>query len=406
MGRRLELLPSAAAAGPGALSLDTGGLLPMPARRTWTATGLRQFVLKLHSRCNLACSYCYIYEGPDQSWRDKPATMSAATIDLAASRIAEHVDTHRPPWIEVVLHGGEPLLAGLPTLRKVAEAIRGAVRDTAVRLIVQTNGLLLTEQMLEGLDALDILVAVSIDGSASDNDRRRRFRDGRGSHEAVSAGLRAVASERFRHLFVGILSVVDLESDPLAVYEALTEWDPPLVDLLLPHRTWADPPPPGARYAAWLSEVFDRWYRSGGATGIRMFDEIIAVLLGARTGTTAIGAGPVQHVTVETDGSLEADDILKIAYPGAPATGLTLRTHSFDDYMRAPALKDRRSGIDALCRECRECPIVGVCGGGTYPHRFRPGHGFANPSAYCHDLMAVISHIKDAIAGDLSGRRA
>ncbi|MEY9932668.1 uncharacterized protein ABH926_007319 [Catenulispora sp. GP43] len=388
------------------MSLDAGGLPPGPARPAWTATGLRQFVLKLHSRCNLACTYCYIYEGPDQSWRDKPATMSPATIDLAASRIAEHVEAHRPPWIEVVLHGGEPLLAGLPTLRRVAEAIRGAVGDTAVRLIVQTNGLLLTEQMLEGLEALDILVAVSIDGTASDNDRRRRFRDGRGSHEAVSAGLRAVASDRFRHLFVGILGVVDLESDPLAVYEALTEWDPPLVDLLLPHRTWADPPPPGARYAAWLTQVFDRWYRSGSGTGIRMFDEIIAVLLGARTGTTAIGAGPVQHVTVETDGSLEADDILKIAYPGAPATGLTLAGHSFDDYMAAPALIDRRSGIDALCRECRECPIVGVCGGGTYPHRFRPGHGFANPSAYCHDLMAVISHIKDTIASDLSGRRS
>lgn len=407
MGRRLEFLPAAPAAGPGALSLEAGAGLPRPARPGWTATGLRQFVLKLHSRCNLACSYCYIYEGPDQSWRDKPGTMSPETIALTASRIAEHVGTHRPPWIEVVLHGGEPLMAGLPVLRNAAETIRAAVPDTtAVRLIVQTNGLLLTEQMLEGLDALGILVAVSIDGSASDNDRRRRFRDGRGSFDAVSTGLRMLTSERFRHLFVGFLSVIDLESDPLAVYEALTVWDPPTVDLLLPHRTWADPPPPGARYAAWLSEVFDHWYRSGSATGVRVFDEIIAVLLGARTGTTAIGAGPVQHVTVETDGSLEADDILKIAYPGAPETGLTLAHHSFDDYLATPALLDRRSGIDALCRECRECPIVGVCGGGTYPHRFRPGHGFANPSAYCHDLMAVISHIKEAIIGDLSGRPA
>ncbi|MFL6110391.1 MAG: FxsB family cyclophane-forming radical SAM/SPASM peptide maturase [Catenulispora sp.] len=378
----------------------------MPTRtseqRSWAATGLRQFVLKLHSRCNLACTYCYIYEGADQSWRDKPASMSPAVIELAARRIGEHVAVHGPPWVELVLHGGEPLMAGLPMVEHAAETVRAAVRAavgaaTAVRVIVQTNGLLLTEEMLAGLDALGILVAVSIDGDASDNDRRRRFRDGRGSFESVAAGLRLLTSARYRHLFVGVLSVVDLAADPLAVYAALTAWDPPAIDLLLPHRTWADPPPAGARYAAWLAEVFDRWYHSGSELGIRLFDEIIAVLLGARTGTTAVGAGPVQHVTVESDGTIEADDILKIAYPGAPATGLDLDRHSFDDYLTTPALRERQSGIAALCRECRDCPIVGICGGGNYPHRYRPGTGFSNPSAYCDDLKGLIKHIRDTM---------
>ncbi|NUR26944.1 MAG: FxsB family radical SAM/SPASM domain protein [Catenulispora sp.] len=363
---------------------------------------MRQFVLKLHSRCNLACSYCYIYEGADQSWREKPGTMSRAVIDLAAARIGEHVAAYRPPWIEVVLHGGEPLMAGLPVLRHAAEAVRAAVGDRAgVRVIVQTNGILLTERMLAGLDEAGMLVAVSLDGGQADNDRHRRFRDGRGSHEAVAAALRTVTSERFRHMFVGVLGVIDLESEPRAVYETLAAWDPPTLDLLLPHRTWEDPPPAGARYAAWLSEVFDTWYGSGSGVRVRIFDEIIAVLLGARTGTTAIGAGPVQHVTVETDGTIEADDILKIAYAGAPATGLNLRGHSFDDYLAAPAMRERQNGIEALCRECRDCPVVEVCGGGTYPHRYRPGHGFANPSAYCEDLKVLIRHVRDTVIADL-----
>jgi len=373
----------------------------LSAQRSWTATGLRQFVLKMHSRCNLACTYCYIYEGADQSWREKPATMSPDVVDLAARRIAEHVAIHRPPWIEVVLHGGEPLLAGLGVLRRTAESVRTAVgAATVVRVIVQTNGVLLTEELLAGLDEAGILVAVSLDGGAPDNDRRRVFRDGRGSHDAAAAGLRALTTGRHRHLFVGILSVIDLESDPLAVYEALAAWDPPMLDLLLPHRTWEDPPPPGARYAAWLSEVFDRWYHSDSGTGVRVFDEIIAVLLGARTGTTAIGAGPVQHVTVESDGTIEADDILKIAYPRAPVTGLHLDRHSFDDYLAAPEMRERQKGIAALCDECRVCPIVEVCGGGTYPHRYRPGSGFQNPSAYCDDLKRLIGHIRTTVVAD------
>jgi uncharacterized protein len=259
--------------------------------------------------------------------------------------------------------------------------------------------------MLTGLAEADILVAVSLDGAASDNDRRRLFRDGRGSHAAAEAGLRVLTSERFRHLFVGFLSVIDLRSEPLAVYDALTAWDPPALDLLLPHQTWQDPPPDGARYAAWLSEVFDKWYHADSGTGIRIFDEIIAVLLGARTGTTAIGAGPVQHVTVESDGSIEADDILKITYAGAPATGLDLGRHSFDDYLAAPEIRERQKGIEALCDECRACAVVEVCGGGTYPHRYRPGSGFQNRSAYCDDLKSLIDHIRTTVITDIGESR-
>lgn len=40
------------------------------------AVPFRQFVLKVNGRCNLACSYCYVYEGADSSWRDRPNRVS------------------------------------------------------------------------------------------------------------------------------------------------------------------------------------------------------------------------------------------------------------------------------------------------------------------------------------------
>src|ERR1043166_2879062 len=45
--------------------LDIRGLL----EQGWRPTPFREFVLKVHSRCNLTCDYCYIYEMADQSWR-------------------------------------------------------------------------------------------------------------------------------------------------------------------------------------------------------------------------------------------------------------------------------------------------------------------------------------------------
>ena len=51
---------------------------------------ISQYVLKVHSRCDLACDHCYVYENVDQSWRSQPKVMSAQTVRVAADRIAAH----------------------------------------------------------------------------------------------------------------------------------------------------------------------------------------------------------------------------------------------------------------------------------------------------------------------------
>src|SRR5687768_3048697 len=93
-------------------------LLDVPALRKsgWRPAAIREFVLKVHQRCNLACDYCYVYESADQSWRDRPAVMSAAVWQAAANRIGEHARVHGLDRVSIVLHGGEPLLAGVDRL--------------------------------------------------------------------------------------------------------------------------------------------------------------------------------------------------------------------------------------------------------------------------------------------------
>src|SRR5882672_10478728 len=88
---------------------------------------IRQVLLKIHSRCNLACDYCYVYRHADQTWRQRPRVMAKRTIDQAAARIAEHAIHHGLSSVIVVLHGGEPLLAGAHTIDYAVRAIRRAV---------------------------------------------------------------------------------------------------------------------------------------------------------------------------------------------------------------------------------------------------------------------------------------
>lgn len=378
----------------------------------WSPVPFREFIVKIHSRCDLACDYCYMYQMADQSWRDRPRRMSPEIAKHTAERIGEHARMHGLADLALILHGGEPLLAGEQLISHLAAAVRDAVGSgVAVDISMQTNAVGLDSSYLSLFDELGIRVGVSLDGDAADHDRHRRFASGRGSHAGVAAGLQRLTNPRYRHLFSGLLCTIDLHNDPIITYEALIAFEPPKIDFLLPHGTWESPPPgrmPGAAetpYADWLIAVFDHWYPAP-RTRIRLFEEIMSLILGGGSPAEMVGLSPSRLVVIETDGAIEQGDTLKAAYHGAPHTGLHVAHDEFDAALSLPAVVARQLGERALCAECRACRIRAICGGGLYAHRYRAVTGFANPSVYCPDLMRLISHIREKVQADISARVA
>lgn len=384
-------------------SLDVGALVSAG----WQPRPFRSFVLKIHARCNLRCDYCYMYEMADQTWRTRPQVMSRATIDLTAVRIAEHAEAHDIRDVDVILHGGEPLLAGPEIISYLTTAVRAELgAGKRAQISVQTNGIQLDSQFLDLFDKLDVTIGISLDGDEEMHDRHRRYANGSGSHTLTAAAASRLSGHR---LFSGILSVIDLRNDPVRTYESLLGFSPPIIDFLLPHGNWSAPPPgrqpedTGARYGDWLVAVFDRWYRAGAReTRIRLFEEIINLLLGGSSHAEGVGLSPVTVVVVESDGSIEQSDMLKAAYQLAGATGLNVARDSFDAALLTAGMAARQLGLAGLAAQCQACPVARICGGGLYPHRYRAGTGFANPTVYCPDLYHLISHIRGQLVADLT----
>ena len=367
-------------------------------------------MVKIHSRCDLACDYCYMYEMADQSWRDRPRKMSMEIAEQAAMRIGEHAHKYQLPSLALILHGGEPLLAGPELISGFIEATRKATGSRVrVEAKVQTNGVGLDESYLRLFRDLEVQVGVSLDGAAGSHDRHRRFASGRGSYSAVAAGLNRLTRPSFRHLFSGLLCTIDLHNDPIETYESLASFDPPRIDFLLPHGTWATPPPgripdsADTPYADWLITIFDYWYPAPG-TRIRIFEEIMSLILGGPSLTEVVGLSPTRIAVIETDGTVEQADTLKVAYHGAARTGLHVARDSLDAALLLPGVVARQLSSRSLSPECRKCGIRQICGGGLYAHRYRPGSGFYNPSVYCPDLMRLICHIRERMQSDVDSR--
>ncbi|SPF05275.1 Anaerobic sulfatase-maturating enzyme [Streptomyces sp. MA5143a] len=362
---------------------------------------IQQLVLKVHSRCDLACDHCYVYEHADQSWRGRPIVIAEHVVGQVARRLAEYVTDTSPESVTVILHGGEPLLAGPARLRDICAELTGALTPlTELDLRIHTNGVQLGRPHLEVFREFGVKIGISLDGDRVSNDRHRLDRRGRSSYDRVLRAIDLLGLPEYRHLYQGLLCTVDVANDPIAVHDALTALEPPRIDYLLPHSTWAAPPPghgAGTPYADWLLKVFDRWEEQGRPMPVRTFDSVLSTLRGGPSLTEALGLAPSDLAVVETDGSFEQADSLKTAYDGAPATGYDVFRHSFAEFADHPGVRARQQGEEGLSETCRACPVVESCGGGLYAHRYSDERGFDNPSVFCTDLRALIVGVAERV---------
>jgi uncharacterized protein len=273
---------------------------------------------------------------------------------------------------------------------------------------MQSNGVLLSKEAISLFAAYDARVGISIDGFKEAN-AHRALRHGGSSFEKVKGAIDLLnANETGKRVLSGFLAVIDVQTDPLAVYKYLASHDPKSLDFLLPHATH-DSYPNGKHsftespYADWLIVIFDYWFNlPENRTRIKYFNNIIALLIGGQSEVESLGHPAVNIVTIETNGDIEGIDTLKVAFDGAPALQKSVFTSTFDEVLLHPAILSRMQGLATLAPECRKCALVDICGGGYLPHRFSTDDGFSNPSVYCHDIAKLILHIRNVLLGTLT----
>jgi uncharacterized protein len=361
--------------------------------------GLRGVILKVASRCNLDCAYCYVYNKGDSTWKRRAPLMSDETFDLALARIREDCRASGQRSTSITFHGGEPCLIGARKFDAWCERARRALDGVATaEFCIQTNGTLLDAGWAEVLARHEVRVGVSLDGPRELNDRDRVDHGGRGSYDAV---IRGMAALRNANVPFGILTVIPLGADPLPTHRHLTSLRAETVTYLLPDFTHDTVAPVRARYgetpcADFLVPIFDDWwFHSTLDVRIGDFWNMARAILGGSSEIGAIGNEPARYAVVETDGDIEGIDGLRICREDLAATGLHVRDAGFADIARLGGLH-RQAIFDGmpLPRGCVACPERETCAGGYLPHRYSRENGFDNPSVWCADLLRLFGHVR------------
>ena len=362
-------------------------------------------LLKVASRCNLNCRYCYVYHMGDDAWRNQPQfmpeTVQAATVD----RLTEVYQHQRQP-VSVVLHGGEPLLLGLHRLRSLCSRLRSALPPPC-GIHVQTNGLLLTDETIDVCVQFSVGISVSIDGTSDIHDQHRLDHDGRGSYGRVRTALRRLVTRPdARPLFAGVLAVIDPTSDPMSVYSSLKSTGAPSIDFLVRDGNHARLPPGKARpesteFGSWLARLLDVYLLDTDPPRIRVLDDMLRVLLGGRSQKEGVGLTDYGILVIDTDGCITRNDTLKAAYPAGDrfeSQRWSILSDSLIDILRTRAYADYYRQQQPTAPVCRLCRELNVCGGGMVAHRWSEERHFNNPSVFCADQLLLIGRMREWLA--------
>lgn len=142
--------------------------------------------------CNLRCAYCFADEGAFGGTRElMPEEVGKAAIDF----VIAHSGNRRN--IEIDFFGGEPLM-NFDVVKSTVAYARSREQETGkrFRFTITTNGMLLTDDIMEYINENMVNVVLSIDGRKEVNDRVRCRVDGSGSYDKIVPGFQKLAESR------------------------------------------------------------------------------------------------------------------------------------------------------------------------------------------------------------------
>lgn len=370
---------------------------------------INSVVLKVASRCNLNCSYCYMYNLGDLTYKNQPKIISYEVVDSFLKKLKEYLEKNNGTHLQFIFHGGEPLLAPMEWYKYFVSSAEQMLEGVNLRFTLQTNGVLYNEEWASFLQENKIYSSFSWDGPKKIHDKFRVYHNNKGSYDQVKDAL-ALHKSKFGH--VSGLTVLNGEVTPSEYYTNVKELGITHFTIIFPqlhHDTdeqfnHFENSKTSGFFGKWLAELFDIWWfdRDEDKPVIHYFANIITLLLGGEATSEGLGSGENNVVVLETNGDIETTTALKSCGPAFTKEGNNILSHTIEESINSELIKLFVYSHKEVSQYCKECSLLKICGGGRLNERYSYQNGFDNPSVYCNDYKVIIHHIKERLFSTLT----
>lgn len=320
------------------------------------------------------------------------------TLHWAGSLLADETNNK----FEVIFHGGEPLVAGAPFFRQALPLLRQTFANKRLRLSLQSNLWLLTDELCDLFTEYNVSLGTSLDGPESITDAQR----GSGYFRRTMAGI-----ELARHHGLGVGCICTFTRQSVLHTDAIVEFFiregldvtvhgavPPLVTSHSNQSQekasdeWSLSPQDHGELLVYLLNSY-----LGKLSRIRIptLDSLCRSVSAGKGGVCTFGDCLGDYLAVAPDGGIYPCQ----RFVGHPkfCLGQVQNLPNHSQLEQSPVWQLFRQREQQVVQECGECSFFPFCKGGCPYDALAAGGGvFQNlRDPYCSAYQRIYSHITD-----------
>ncbi|MCY1714453.1 anaerobic sulfatase maturase [Caproiciproducens galactitolivorans] len=315
--------------------------------------------------CNLQCKYCFYLDLIDNKCHSNGGFMPLETLEKLVQSVLEYADD----TASFSFQGGEPMLAGLDFYRNLLVLQKKYnTKNIKIKNAIQTNGTLINLEWAEFFRAHHFLVGVSLDGMEGIHNLNRVDHNGEGTYLRVIDAIKILDEFQVEY---NILCVVTrlVAKHPEKTYRFFKKQGfqylqfIPCLDGLEKQPGMDNYSLSPQLYGNFLKRLFDLWLKDnleGKEISIRMFDNILGMLLGYPPESCDMRGKCKANLVVESDGSVYPCDFYVLDQWKLGVIG----NDSILDMLFGQTAKKFEEISNLRPQACRDCEFYSLCRGG------------------------------------------
>ena len=340
----------------------------------------KTIVLKTNNSCDLKCTYCY-----DESNNSKPfRTLDLDNVYSTLKQLVDYSKKNRISNLNLIWHGGEPLLMGIDYYSKIVNMQKDFNFDFSN--LIQTNATHLNLEWVDFFRKNNFKIGVSFDGSVTANNIHRQKTD------IVIKNIELLNQYSIYPSLICVISDLNfLHYNEM--FDFLKTIKTEYTDLIPCYENNGRYSLSNSNYKIFMKSMFDLWWNSDRKLNIRFFHNIVdkmqCKVAFSDFITCSLTGRCGEIISINSDQKVYFCDCL----PKETRYQIGLLSQGFDNIGENSNYNALKLSNDFTHKDCLECNFLNICGKGCLTRRQSKNYDL-NKDYYCEGRQFLFKHIQ------------